>query len=385
MKNIVTAFLVAATLGLSASAQAQSVSSANMNGEASVTAAPAPAPKARGPWVSPAQSAAPMFTPTEELFYFDEFTEQTFLWPMPTDIQLRGEGLIDTIVGYGVRFTSAIPGAGSRRFLDSLKIVYRAITFDPGQRLLFVVRRQQLNQNGIPFYQWGSMIDTVSLGIDDIVVNDDIEDNTLYETTIYFPRRKAVPKDFLIFAHMWEATLMPSTPEITSTDIRFLSDGVLGEQRSLEPEIDRSYKFSRNLEFADPDSIAARTYQSYMAGSYINTETQEIIYPNFYWTAYVSGVADVAEEDATSFSLRQNYPNPFNPSTEINYSLKETMPVSIKVFNAMGVELASLVNETQAAGPYSVTFDASNLPSGNYIYTMTAGGETITKAMTLSK
>ena len=115
---------------------------------------------------------------------------------------------------------------------------------------------------------------------------------------------------------------------------------------------------------------------------------EESYYANF---AIIAKVADnptaqagvVAE--SKNFSLEQNYPNPFNPSTRIEYTVDETLPVTVKIFNAMGVEVATLVNEIKPEGRYSVSFDALNLPSGNYIYTMTAGNETISKAMTLSK
>lgn len=73
------------------------------------------------------------------------------------------------------------------------------------------------------------------------------------------------------------------------------------------------------------------------------------------------------------FSVSQNYPNPFNPSTVINYAVKDAGIVRIKVYDILGSEVASLVNETKEAGNYSVEFNAASLPSGVYIYTMQAG------------
>ncbi len=73
------------------------------------------------------------------------------------------------------------------------------------------------------------------------------------------------------------------------------------------------------------------------------------------------------------YALYQNYPNPFNPTTLINYQLPKDGMVTIKVFDILGKEVATLVNETKPAGRYSVNFDASNLPSGVFLYELIAG------------
>jgi hypothetical protein len=86
-----------------------------------------------------------------------------------------------------------------------------------------------------------------------------------------------------------------------------------------------------------------------------------------------------------AFDLDQNYPNPFNPTTNIKFAVANETNVSIVVFNSLGNEVARLVNEVLPAGSYSVPFDASNLPSGTYIYKMTAGSFSSTKRMLLSK
>ena len=87
----------------------------------------------------------------------------------------------------------------------------------------------------------------------------------------------------------------------------------------------------------------------------------------------------------TDYALAQNYPNPFNPQTTINYSIKETGFVSLKVFNLMGQEVATLVSATLDAGHYTVNFTADNLPSGIYLYTLTAGEFSQTQKMLLLK
>ena len=85
------------------------------------------------------------------------------------------------------------------------------------------------------------------------------------------------------------------------------------------------------------------------------------------------------------FNLSQNYPNPFNPTTVINYSLPEKGFTTLKVYDILGCEVASLVNNIQNPGNYSVTFDASCLSSGVYIYTLSSRNTHLTKKLLLLK
>ncbi len=90
------------------------------------------------------------------------------------------------------------------------------------------------------------------------------------------------------------------------------------------------------------------------------------------------------EEAGEKFTVG-NYPNPFNPVTRISYSLPERGMVSVKVYDMLGQEVATLVNEIKESGQYQVTFDASKLSSGLYIYTVTSGKYSATKKMLLIK
>jgi len=87
----------------------------------------------------------------------------------------------------------------------------------------------------------------------------------------------------------------------------------------------------------------------------------------------------------SEYNLSANYPNPFNPSIIINFSVKDAGLVSIKVYDILGAEIAVLVNEVKEAGYHTVEFDASNLPSGVYIYTMQVNGFKSSKKMLLMK
>ena len=85
------------------------------------------------------------------------------------------------------------------------------------------------------------------------------------------------------------------------------------------------------------------------------------------------------------FTLSQNYPNPFNPVTRLDYSIPVQGFVSLKVYDALGKEVASLVNEKKNTGLYEVEFNGSGLSSGIYFYTLTADNFTETKRMILLK
>ncbi len=88
---------------------------------------------------------------------------------------------------------------------------------------------------------------------------------------------------------------------------------------------------------------------------------------------------------AKSYELFQNYPNPFNPATTVSYYIQKTGLVSLKVYNLLGKEVATLVNEIQTQGPKEILFNASHLSSGIYYYTITTGDFTDTKQMMLIK
>jgi len=105
----------------------------------------------------------------------------------------------------------------------------------------------------------------------------------------------------------------------------------------------------------------------------------------WYENTGIVDVESISNDIPSEFSLSQNYPNPFNPSTIIRFSMPEESFVTIKVFNTLGEELTTLINENIIAGNYEVGFDASALPGGIYFYKLQSGIFVMTKKMVLLK
>lgn len=102
------------------------------------------------------------------------------------------------------------------------------------------------------------------------------------------------------------------------------------------------------------------------------------------------GIQQISGEVPQDFSLSQNYPNPFNPSTKIKFeipaeSIIQTDMVSLIIYDILGKQIKTLVDQQLSPGTYEVDFEGSRLPSGTYFYRLTAGGYTKTKKLTLVK
>lgn len=108
------------------------------------------------------------------------------------------------------------------------------------------------------------------------------------------------------------------------------------------------------------------------------TSTQNIVLVNS-----LTGAGGTTGNLPAAFTLQQNYPNPFNPSTRIEYNLSTPGRVSLKIFNLLGQEVATLVNDLQDAGVYRMTFDAAKFASGVYIYRLQVGSSTEARKMVI--
>jgi len=146
------------------------------------------------------------------------------------------------------------------------------------------------------------------------------------------------------------------------------------------------YVFLKNTSSIAPFESAVVMNQPYSGGSYCSDHLGVL-------TSFRAGVLDVDDESSVypeDFKLFQNYPNPFNPVTKIRFTIpqderRETEDVSLKVYDSLGNEIATLVNEDKSAGVYEVDFVGNGLPSGIYFYRLQAGNYTETKKLIFLK
>ena len=141
------------------------------------------------------------------------------------------------------------------------------------------------------------------------------------------------------------------------------------------------YALTGETTFTDRITEAGQYYYFVTAYSrnWVEGEPSNVV-EHFTATSVESG-----DEIASAFKLDQNYPNPFNPTTQIRYAIGESVHTNLTVYDALGREVATLVNETMPVGNHSVMFNAENLSSGVYIYILRAGDVMLTQKMMLVK
>lgn len=123
-------------------------------------------------------------------------------------------------------------------------------------------------------------------------------------------------------------------------------------------------------------------------GTDLCTNTSNKMESGFWYVYYQDAIVAVEDEGQILpmvFDLKQNYPNPFNPSTIIRFAVPERSTVQIKIYDILGSELVTFVNEEMERGWYEKVFNASGYASGMYIYRMQAGNYVSTKKMLLVK
>jgi photosystem II stability/assembly factor-like uncharacterized protein len=112
--------------------------------------------------------------------------------------------------------------------------------------------------------------------------------------------------------------------------------------------------------------------------------TSQHLYSEWFFPSPLE-IKHISYNTPTTFNLSQNYPNPFNPSTKFNYQIPVTNFVKLVIYDILGREIQTLINEKQSAGSYEIEWDGSNHPSGVYFYTLTAANFHDTKTMVLLK
>ena len=140
--------------------------------------------------------------------------------------------------------------------------------------------------------------------------------------------------------------------------------------------------FVKDTSYSSADS--AYIYVCAYYGSGIVHGNSMLYVDNLSFDDLITSVSkDQTDEIPSKYELSQNYPNPFNPSTVISYQVANLGEVSLKVFDLLGREIATLVNEVKAAGSYSKQWNAATMSSGIYFYRLQAGSYTQTKKLIL--
>ncbi len=152
-----------------------------------------------------------------------------------------------------------------------------------------------------------------------------------------------------------------------------LVDGI-----SIPVYFDSNEEGTRLVTFTDLVELSGAPYTITLNGSQVNIDAMHV-----YQEMIVS--VRIRDELPDGFVLEQNFPNPFNPSTTIQYNIPKTEKVVLKIYNILGQEVQTLVNEEQMPGTYHAVFDASHLASGVYFYRLTAGDYTEVKKMMFLK
>lgn len=229
--------------------------------------------------------------------------------------------------------------------------------------------------NYIPFGTVRAQCEIVELIVYDTLLSN--EDRIAIEQYLVSKYDLPVPVELVSFA----ATVQENSISLTwATATEINNSGFQVERKSINSEWS-------SIGFVDGHGTTTETKvysfidRNLNPGSY-SYRLKQIDYDGTFEYSHIVEVEILAPGD---FHLRQNYPNPFNPTTSVQYVIGSQQFVTLKVYDILGNEVATLVNEYKSAGSYEVEFDASQLSSGIYIYRLTAGSFSATNKMTLLK
>jgi len=159
-----------------------------------------------------------------------------------------------------------------------------------------------------------------------------------------------------------------------------------GSWNYLATTTTNNYTDNSEHKYTVGDGDKRHIYYHITAKDYTNNESSVTSMVSFVCAPWLNKKTSAFEEDINkTYELYQNYPNPFNPSTEITFQIPNNGNVHLKVYNSIGKEVATLVNEYKESGIYSITFNASLLPDGVYYYTISVNQYSSTKKMILLK
>ncbi len=185
----------------------------------------------------------------------------------------------------------------------------------------------------------------------------------------------------------FNSSLVQSTDNniINYLNLNFTTGTASGSRWKLFPDDPTTMFASVSTNWAETQGYPIPENLKYSNAALLTAGTDGKPLGDLNWFSQLTGVAQVSNNIPEAFSLSQNYPNPFNPTTIIEYTVPKSSFVSLKVYNILGQEVATLYRGFQKAGSYKADFDASKLSSGVYLYNLQSNGFTLTKKMVLMK
>jgi len=310
------------------------------------------------------------YIPTGKFGYFNTlatFAPPTYVWAMQAYLNAGGTGTLDA------------GGVSAATFIfphDTWFQIAMEINLDTDQAKLWV--------NNILVYTWQYTLGTFGTPVPKVIAAND-----------WFGPDATPSNNELYIDDYWFADF-PVPVELTSftANVNNLGQVVLNWETATEVN-NQGFEIERRTETSEYRTVG------FVEGYGTTTEPRSYIYTdvtaengiNYYRLKQVDfngtyEYSDEVEVDVTgplTFDLAQNYPNPFNPSTSIKYSVPESGNIRLSVFNIVGEEVAVLVDGFSQAGFYEVTFDASNLSTGVYLYKLQSANSVQTKKMMLLK
>jgi hypothetical protein len=242
----------------------------------------------------------------------------------------------------------------------------------------------QLTVNRLSGQMLCTFVATVS-GVNTAFYNYNTPGGPSFNTSSYynFPAEAGGSTFPMCDVNQWDSTFRVSylTPAgIHYSRSKSPADGFLGDGQQISfstPAIDIAPDITGFRGRFPNTNVYSATVFSSSGGTNVNYNAEDLVQVG------ITGNSG----DIKTYSLSQNYPNPFNPSTSIKYSIAVSGFVTLKIYNILGNEVASLVNTNQNAGQYSVDFNTSslNLSSGVYFYKLSTGNFTDVKKMSLIK